>query len=71
MNATMRFLVWGTIPIGSLLSGVLATIFGLSTTIWIGAILSCLPFLFILFSPMRSLKTMPTSPEDWAEQTGG
>ena len=71
MNATMRFLVWGTIPIGSLLSGVLATIFGLSTTIWIGAILSCLPFLFILFSPMRSLKTMPTSPEDWAERTGG
>jgi MFS family permease len=70
MNATMRFLVWGTMPIGSLLSGILATIFGLSTTIWIGAILSCLPFLFILFSPMRSLRTMPTSPEDWAERTG-
>jgi MFS family permease len=70
MNATMRFLVWGTIPIGSLLSGVLATLFGLSATIWIGAVLSCLPFLFVLFSPIRSLRTMPTSPEDWGVRTG-
>ncbi|MGH2511345.1 MAG: MFS transporter, partial [Candidatus Limnocylindrales bacterium] len=66
MNATMRFLVWGTIPIGSLIGGVLATVLGLTTTIWISAILSCLPFLFVLFSPMRTLRTMPTSPEDWA-----
>jgi len=71
MNATMRFLVWGTIPIGSLIGGVLATVFGLATTIWISAILGFLPFLFIFFSPMRSLRTMPTSPEDWAERTGG
>ena len=70
MNATMRFLVWGTIPIGSLLSGILATLFGLSTTIWIGAILGFLPFVFVFASPMRSLRTMPTSPEDWAERTG-
>ena len=66
MNATMRFLVWGTIPIGSVLSGVLATLIGLSDTIWVGAILSFTPVLFVLFSPIRSLKTMPSSPEDWA-----
>jgi MFS family permease len=70
MNATMRFLVWGTIPIGAVLSGILATIFGLSPTIWIGAILGFLPFLFVFFSPMRTLQTMPTSPEDWAKRTG-
>ncbi len=66
MNATMRFLVWGTIPIGTVTSGVLATVFGLSTTIWIGAILSFTPVLFLVFSPIRSIKTMPSSPEDWA-----
>ena len=66
MNATMRFLVWGTIPIGSTISGILATIFGLSTTIWIGAILSFTPVLFLIFSPIRSIKAMPSSPEDWA-----
>ena len=66
MNATMRFLVWGTIPIGSTVSGILATIFGLSTTIWIGAILSFTPVLFLIFSPILSIKMMPSSPEDWA-----
>jgi len=66
MNATMRFLVWGTIPIGSMISGVLATLIGLSNTIWVGAILSCTPVLFLIFSPILSIKTMPSSPEDWA-----
>jgi len=66
MNATMRFLVWGTIPIGSVISGVLATIFGLSATIWVGAILSFTPVLFLIFSPILSIKKMPSSPEDWA-----
>lgn len=65
MNATMRFLVWGTIPIGSVISGILATILGLSTTIWIGAILSFTPVLFLIFSPILTIKTMPTSPGDW------
>ena len=66
MNATMRFLVWGTIPIGSVLSGILATLFGLSTTIWIGAILSFTPVLFLVFSSVRTITTMPTSPDDWS-----
>ncbi|HEY7937394.1 MAG TPA: MFS transporter [Candidatus Limnocylindrales bacterium] len=66
MNATMRFLVWGTIPIGSVISGVLATIFGLSATIWVGAILSFTPVLFLIFSPILSIRKMPSSPEDWA-----
>ena len=59
MNATMRFLVWGTIPIGSLLAGVLATTIGLRETIVIGAIGGFVPALFVLFSPVRSLREMP------------
>jgi MFS family permease len=68
MNATMRFLVWGTIPIGAVLSGILATLLGLSATIWIGAILSFTPVLFLIFSPILSIKTMPTSPDDWTSR---
>ncbi len=70
MNATMRFLVWGTMPIGSLIGGILATVFGLSATIWVGAILGFLPVLFVFLSPVRSLRTMPSSPEDWAARSG-
>jgi MFS family permease len=59
MNATMRFVVWGTIPIGSLLGGVVATAIGLHETIWIGAIGSLFSFLPLLFSPLRSLREVP------------
>jgi len=59
MNATMRFLVWGTIPIGAILGGLVATEVGVHNAIWIGAFGSCLPFLFVLLSPVRSLRTMP------------
>ena len=59
MNATMRFFVWGTIPIGSLLGGFLGGVIGLHETIWVGAIGSFFPFLFVLFSPVRSIQQMP------------
>ncbi len=59
MNATMRFLVWGTMPIGSILGGIVASVVGVHNAIWIGAIGSCLPFLSVLFSPVRALRTMP------------
>ena len=71
MNATMRFLVWGTIPIGSILGGVLATAIGVHGAIWIGGIGSCLPVLFVLLSPVRSLRTMPEPPAAGEASTEG
>ncbi len=38
MNATMRFIVWGTIPLGTIVGGVIATLVGLQTAIIVGAI---------------------------------
>jgi MFS family permease len=56
MNATMRFIVWGTIPIGQIISGVIATAFGTLTAIWIGVIGGLFAFLPVLLSPVRSLR---------------
>ena len=64
MNATMRFLVWGTIPIGSLIGGVLGTTLGLRETILLGGALGLVSFLFVLFSPVRSLREVPVTEED-------
>ena len=61
MNATMRFIVWGTIPIGALIGGVLGGVIGLQATIWVGAIGSFVGFLPVLLSPVRSLKEIPPS----------
>jgi MFS family permease len=59
MNATMRFIVWGTIPIGSLVGGVLGGTIGLHATIWVGAIGSAVAFLPVFFSPVRRLGAIP------------
>ena len=59
MNSVMRFLVWGTIPLGSLVGGALGTWVGLRETIVIGAIGAGLSFLWILLSPQRHLREMP------------
>jgi MFS family permease len=61
MNATMRFIVWGTIPIGALVGGVLGGVIGLQATIWVGAIGAFLGFLPVLLSPVRSLQEIPPS----------
>src|SRR2546425_1274375 len=59
MNATMRFLVWGTIPLGGLAGGLLGTFLGLRTAIGIAILGGSLAFLWVLLSPVRSLKNIP------------
>lgn len=62
MNATMRFIVWGTIPIGATLGGILGSTIGVYQTLWVGAIGSLFSFLPALFSPLRGIRTMPDAP---------
>ncbi len=69
MNATMRFLVWGTIPIGQIVGGVLATAIGVREAVIVGGVLGCFAFLPILFSPVRRLARIPT-PEDGPSDGG-
>jgi MFS family permease len=59
MNATMRFIVWGTIPLGNIIGGALGTTVGLRETIWMGAIGGLFAFLPLLVGPLRHLHEMP------------
>lgn len=63
MNASIRFVVWGVMPIGGLASGILSTVLGVETTIWIGAIGSLLPAAFVVFSPLLGMRELPTQAE--------
>jgi MFS family permease len=63
VNASRRFIVWGTIPLGSLVSGALATAIGLRPTMFIGAIGCSLAALPIALSSVRQIKELPTAPE--------
>jgi MFS family permease len=59
MNATMRFLVWGTLPIGGLIGGTLGSIIGLRPTLIVGVIIQSSAFLWTFFSPVRALREQP------------
>ena len=60
MNATIRFAVWGTIPIGSLLGGILGATIGLRPTLWVALVGSLLAILPVFLSPLRTMRELPT-----------
>ena len=64
MNSVMRFIVWGVMPLGSLIGGVIATKFGLRSAIWVGAIGMSFAVLPVLLSPVRTLREMPEPVEE-------
>jgi MFS family permease len=62
MNASVRFLVWGTIPLGGLLGGAVGSSVGLRPALWVAGVGGSLAFTWVLFSPVRSITTLPTQP---------
>jgi len=58
LNATRRFIVWGVIPLGTIIGGTLASQVGLRETLWIGAVGSASACLPVLLSPVRSIGRM-------------
>lgn len=64
MNATMRFIVWGSIPFGALLGGWLGGALGLRPTLFLVAAGATLAPLWTLLSPVRSLREQPTPAEE-------
>jgi len=58
MNATMRFIVFGTLPVGAVIGGILGGVIGLRETLYVSATGALLAFLFVLVSPVRSLRSI-------------
>jgi MFS family permease len=59
MNASVRFIVYGTMPLGGLLGGVLGELIGVVPTLWVGAaggVLACVP---VVLSPLLRMRDLP------------
>jgi len=59
MNATMRFLVWGTMPLGGLLGGALGSWIGVRGTLWVSQLGIVLAVGWELASPLRRMHDLP------------
>ncbi|TKR23259.1 MFS transporter [Cellulomonas hominis] len=62
MNASVRFIVWGTTPIGGLLGGWLGHTYGATPTLWVAAAGSVLAALPVLLSPLLRMRELPGAP---------
>jgi MFS family permease len=60
MNASVRFLVWGTIPLGGLLGGALGEWLGLRGAAWVTIAGTVAAVLWVLCSPLRRMRDLPT-----------
>jgi MFS family permease len=67
MNATIRFIVWGTIPLGGLLGGVLGGWLGNREAIWIAAVGVALAPAWLLMSPLLRLRDTPAPAAGWQQ----
>ena len=64
MNASVRFMVWGTLPLGGFLGGALGSTIGIRPTLWVAAVGQALAFLWLLPSPIPSMRDMPDPVDD-------
>lgn len=61
MNASIRFIVWGVMPIGGLVAGLLSTGIGVLPTIIVGCAGSLLGGIPVIFSKLWRMRTLPTA----------
>ncbi|WP_343916163.1 MFS transporter [Agrococcus citreus] len=59
MNASIRFCVWGVMPLSALAAGALGTWLGVVPAMWIGAIGQVLSAVFVVVGPFWALRALP------------
>jgi MFS family permease len=66
MNASVRFLVFGTMPLGGLLGGTLGSWIGVVPTLWIAVAGQGLAALWVVASPLIRMRDLP---DEWDATT--
>ncbi|WP_434448242.1 MFS transporter [Lentzea sp. E54] len=59
MNASIRWVVWGATPLGALAGGGLGSWLGVVPTLWISLVGSVAGVVWVLLSPLRSMRDLP------------
>ena len=65
MNASVRFIVWGVMPLGGLVGGWLGHALGVLPTLWVAAAVTALSVLPVVVSPLLGMRELPVlTPDD-------
>jgi predicted MFS family arabinose efflux permease len=59
MNASVRFIVFGTQPLGALLGGALGGWIGIVPTLWISVAIGGLAAVWVVISPLMGMRELP------------
>jgi len=59
MNASIRFCVWGVMPLAALAAGGLGELLGTVPTIWIGSITGLASVIPVVWGPFWRLRDLP------------
>jgi hypothetical protein len=59
MNASVRFIVWGSMPLGGLAGGFLGGAIGVVPTLWAAAAVQLAAALPVLVSPLIRMRELP------------
>jgi len=70
MNATFRFLLMGSVALGSALSGVIGEFAGVRAALWTGAVILVVAALPLYFSPVRTRRHLPGTPAPEPDPVG-
>lgn len=62
MNAAVRWVVWGTLPLGGVIGGALGTLAGVRPTLWIAFAGSWAAGWWVFFSPLRRQRSFDDQP---------
>jgi hypothetical protein len=61
VSAVLRWISWGTLPLGGLLAGALASVIGVHAMLWVAVAGGCLSGLWLYLSPLRGLRDLPAA----------
>jgi MFS family permease len=61
VSAVLRWISWGTLPLGGLVAGALGSVLGVHVMLWIAVIGGCLSGLWLYMSPLRGMRDLPAA----------
>ncbi|MFF7357203.1 MULTISPECIES: MFS transporter [Streptomyces] len=64
MTASVRFVVWGAMPVGAFMGSALGQSIGARQAMWVGALGELLAVIPVLLSPLRTMRELPGAPTD-------